>query len=412
MGDQSRIEKGMPPPQEQRCGCLERIGLGILRSLLSHWKGDQLVLSLPNGRRLVLGDEAGRAVEIHVHDLCFFRRLLLRSDLGFAESYMESEWSTPDLAAVLRSFSRQRTTEAASKWNLPAKWIEWIKHRLRANTLPGSRRNIVAHYDLGNDFYALWLDPGMQYSTGIFRTDQDSLEKAQDLKLRTVIEKLDLRPGMRVLEIGSGWGELGVRIVRDAGCLLKTATLSDEQFRHVQARIETEGLRDKMQVVLQDYRKLEGTFDRVVSIEMIEAVGFENLPTYFAQVEKRLAPGGKAVLEAITIPEDRYAAYLQNTDFIQTYIFPGAHCPSLQAMVDAIAQATHLQIRNIDSYAPDYAQTLKIWRERFNANWERIAALGYDVRFRKMWEYYLASCEAGFRESIIGLVQIVMEKPA
>lgn len=397
--------------QVRRWSLRERLGLGVLRGLLSTWKGIRLELALPGGIRKVLGDpQASHTVEMQVHNPRFFSRVLLRSDLGFAESYMENEWSTPNLVQLLQAFSRQHTTETVSWWNLPAHFIEWIHHRMRSNTVLGSRRNIVAHYDLGNDFYSLWLDRSLQYSTAIFQPGTLSLEEAQDLKIRTVINKLDLQPGMRVLEIGSGWGELGIRIARDKGCHLTTATLSSEQFRHVSQRILDEGLQDQIEVVLQDYRNLKGSYDRVVSIEMIEAVGFENLPTYFAQIDRLLVPQGKALIEAITIPEFRYAAYLRNTDFIQTYIFPGAHCPSLQAIVNAIAKATRMQISAVDSYAQDYAKTLEIWRQRFLAQWETIEKLGHNKRFRNMWEYYLAGCEAGFRESIIGLVQIAMEK--
>lgn len=390
---------------------LQMLGLRLMRRALSTWKGDQLLLTLPDGSEQIMGDaNAANTWILKIHDNAFFKRLLLGSDLGFAESYLQGEWTTPDLVCLLEAFARQQSTEADSLLNLPLRVYEAIQHRLRDNTRKGSRRNIVAHYDLGNDFYFQWLDTNRQYSSAVFPTPTSSLEEAQDLKLKTLIQRLQLKPGMKVLEIGSGWGELGIRIARDHACFVTTLTLSEEQHKHVSKRISAENLSGMLEIRLQDYRDVQGQFDAVVSIEMIEAVGHKHLPEYFEKIESLLKPRGRAVIQAITMPSDRYARYLLQTDFIQAYIFPGAHCPSMEAMVSAMGKKTHLKLEQVQDYCQDYGYTLKAWRERFMEKWEQIAPLGFDLRFRRMWEYYLAYCEAGFRAEKIGLVQMALVK--
>lgn len=389
----------------------QAMGMGLLQKALSHWQGDQLQLTLPDQSVHLLGDAlAFRTWEIRVHKKSFFKHLILGSDLGFAESYLQGEWSTPDLARLLEAFARQQSTEAESLWSLPWRIVQNWRHRLRSNTRKGSKRNIAAHYDLGNDFYFQWLDTHHQYSSAIFPHEHASLEAAQDHKLNTLIQRLDPKPGMSILEIGSGWGELAIRLARDYACKVTTLTLSEQQYAYVNHRIAKENLSPSLEIRLQDYRDVQGTFDAVVSIEMIEAVGHENLPTYFAQIQRLLKPQGRAVLQAITMPEHRYKRYLRETDFIQTYIFPGGHCPSVQAMVDAMSKSTTLKVLQVQDYALDYAKTLQEWRKRFFATWSTIAPLGFDERFQRMWEYYLCYCEAGFRASRIGLVQLALQK--
>jgi cyclopropane-fatty-acyl-phospholipid synthase len=347
---------------------------------------------------------------MQVRDTRLFRRLLLRADLGFGEGYTAGEWESSDLVGLLEAFVRQGARED----NVFSRWIrgaDWLRHKLNANTLAGSERNVQAHYDLGNDFYKEWLGPTMQYSAGIYAKPNSSLEDAQDLKLRTLIAKLEVKPGTRVLEIGSGWGELAVRLVRDHGCQVTTVTLSRQQHAWVTERAKALGLADRLDARLQDYRDIDGSFDRIVSVEMIEAVGHENLPTYFAKLETLLAPGGHAVVQAITVPDRNYSRYLRRTDWIQAHIFPGAVCPSLSAMQKAMAKGSRLVLRQLEDIGPHYARDLAHWRERFLDAWPRLQKLGFDERFRRMWTYYLSYCEAGFSQRKLGDVQMILSRP-
>jgi cyclopropane-fatty-acyl-phospholipid synthase len=394
--------------KEAKLSFLERAGLRGLARAVSHWHGESILLTLPDGKEWKLGD-LGTAPrhQIAVRNPRIFRRILLRADLGLGEGFVAGDWESPDLAGLLQAFVRQGAKED-TLWSRSLRVVDWFQHRLNANTLAGSEKNIRAHYDLGNDFYKAWLGPTMQYSAGIYPTPDASLEASQDLKLATLIEKLQVKPGMHVLEIGSGWGELAVRLVRDHGCLVTTVTLSLEQHAWVQARVRELGLEGRLDARVQDYRAVEGRFDRVVSVEMIEAVGHENLSTYFRCIEERLKPGGHAVIQAITVPEQNYARYLRRTDWIQAHVFPGAVCPSIQAMVEAMGEGSRLVLRHLEDIGPHYARNLAHWRERFLAAWPSLQTLGFDDRFRRLWTYYLAYCEAGFAQRKLGDVQMIL----
>jgi len=389
---------------------LERAGLRALEKAVSRWNGEAIALELPDGTRRVLGD-ANSSVHhaMRVREGRFFRRILLRADLGFGESFTAGEWDSPDLVALLEAFVRQGARED-NFWSRALRATDWLRHRLNANTLAGSERNIQAHYDLGNDFYKEWLGPTMQYSAGIYHTEHSTLEDAQDLKLRTLIAKLEVRPGMRVLEIGSGWGELAVRLVRDHGCHVTTVTLSKQQHAWVRERVTKLGIESSLDARLQDYREVTGTFDRIVSVEMIEAVGHENLPVYFAKLESLLARGGHAVIQAITVPEQSYARYLRRTDWIQAHIFPGAVCPSISAMLEAMAKGSRLVLRQLEDIGPHYSRDLAHWRDRFLSAWPRLQQLGFDDRFKRLWTYYLAYCGAGFSQRKLGDVQLILAR--
>lgn len=389
---------------------LERAGLRALARAVSHWKGDAIALTLPDLREMVVGDRGAiPAHRMRIRDGRFFRRILLRGDLGFGESFTAGEWDSPDLVGLLETFVRQGAKED-TWWRRGLRLADWFQHRLNANTLAGSERNIQAHYDLGNDFYKEWLDPSMQYSAGIYAGPDSTLDEAQDLKLRTLIAKLQVRPGLDILEIGSGWGELAVRLVRDHGCRVTTVTLSREQHSWVLDRAKDLGISDRLEARLQDYREVEGRFDRIVSVEMVEAVGHENLPVYFGKIESLLAPGGHAVLQAITVAERDYARYLRRTDWIQAHIFPGAVCPSISAMLQAMSKSSRLVLRQLEDIGPHYARDLANWREGFLAAWPRLQALGFDERFQRLWTYYLAYCEAGFSQRKIGDVQMILSR--
>jgi cyclopropane-fatty-acyl-phospholipid synthase len=389
---------------------LERTGLRALEKAVSHWRKEGIALELPDGTRRVLGDAHANARHgMRIRDGRFFRRIVLRADLGFGESFTAGEWDSPDLTALLEAFVRQGARED-NFWSRSLRALDWLRHRMNANTLSGSERNIQAHYDLGNDFYKEWLGPTMQYSAGIYPNANATLEEAQDLKLRTLIAKLQVKPGMRVLEIGSGWGELAVRLVRDHGCHVTTVTLSRQQHAWVRDRATNLGIEDRLDARLQDYREVTGTFDRIVSVEMIEAVGHENLPVYFGKVDALLAAGGHAVIQAITVPDQTYSRYLRRTDWIQAHIFPGAVCPSISALQTAMTKGSRLVLRQLEDIGPHYAKDLANWRERFLSAWPRLQTLGFDERFKRLWTYYLSYCEAGFSQRKLGDVQLILSR--
>ncbi len=284
-------------------------------------------------------------------------------------------------------------------------------HALQRNTRSGSRRNIAAHYDLGNDFFRLFLSADLMYSSALFADEHEDLDSASTRKLDAICRKLDLRPGDRVVEIGTGWGGFAVHAARHYGCHVTTTTISREQYALAAERIAAAGLGDRVGLLLQDYRDLRGQYDKLVSIEMIEAIGHQYLDTYFATLGRLLAPGGLALVQAITIEDHRYAQALRAVDFIKRHIFPGSFIPSVSAMLGAMARGSDLGLVQQQDFGHSYALTLKAWRERFLARLAEVRALGYDERFIRMWEFYLAYCEGGFRERSIGVSHLVLAKP-
>ncbi|MCB9497757.1 MAG: class I SAM-dependent methyltransferase [Fibrobacteria bacterium] len=404
----SRVEEASA--ETLRLGWLEQAGLSALGKAVEHWKREALMVSLPDGSRLKLGDPTANSVQdIRVLSPRFFRRILFRGDLGFGESFTDGDWESTDLPSLLKSFVRQGSRED-TWWRRGLRVVDAVRHRMRANTLEGSKRNIQAHYDLGNAFYAAWLDPSMQYSAGIYARPDSTLEDSQDLKLKTLIAKLVPRPGLRILEIGSGWGELAIRLARDHGCRVTTVTLSPSQHSWVVERVRKEGLEHLVDARIQDYREISGTFDRIVSVEMVEAVGHENLPGYFSRLDAMLVPGGHAVIQAITTAEQNYDRYRRRTDWIQAYIFPGAVCPSIGAMISAMTESSRLVVRQIEDIGPHYARNLAHWRERFLDAWPKLERLGFDDNFRRSWTYYLSYCEAGFSQRKLGDIQMVLSR--
>jgi cyclopropane-fatty-acyl-phospholipid synthase len=316
-------------------------------------------------------------------------------DVGFAEAYADGDWSTPDLRAL---FDLALQNEAALTRTTDGWWVtralRRLYHRQRANSRRGSRWNIAAHYDLGNDFYAKWLDRGMNYSSALYESDVQTIEQAQAAKLTRVVELLEIEGGERVLEIGCGWGGMADRLVRDHACLLTGVTLSIEQLSYARRRLaDAEGRAD---LRLQDYRDIEGRFDRIVSIEMMEAVGEEYWALYFDTLRERLRDGGIAVLQIITIAEERFAAYRARPDFIQRHIFPGGMLPTDDIIRSEAARAG-LRLVAHECFGQSYARTLQEWRLRFLQSWPQLERMGFDRRFRRLWEYYLIYCEAGFR---------------
>jgi len=347
---------------------------------------------------------------LEVHSPAFYRQLL-RGSLGLAEAHMDGLWSSPDLVALVRLGARN-----GDALDRPRRWLRPLVGPARAlgrarNTIHRSRRQIAAHYDLGNDLFALFLDERMMYSSAVFPRAGATLEDAALHKLELVCRKLDLCPGDHLLEIGTGWGGLAIHAAREHGCRVTTTTISREQHDHAVAAVRAAGLEDRVTVLLRDYRELEGSYDKLVSIEMIEAVGWKDFGTFFARCSDLLAPHGLMLLQAITIDDRAYHVEKGNRSFISTYIFPGGCLPSSEIIARCVARRTDLHAVGLQDITADYAETLRHWRRRFLARLDQVAALGYDERFQRLWNLYLAYCEAGFSERRIRDVQLLLAKP-
>ena len=384
----------------------------LLATLGARLQTGQLTVETPSGERMVFGGNAdGPVASLQIHRWRSIRRLVLGGDLGFAESYIDGDWSSPDLAALIEFALRNETAlGSAIMGTAPLRLLNRLRHLARPNTLRGSRRNIAQHYDLGNEFYARWLDPSMTYSSAFYADERASLEQAQAAKIARAIERLDLAGGERVLEIGCGWGALAEALAARHGSRVTGLTLSKEQRAYAEARLAQAGLADRTEICLRDYREQKGLFDRIVSIEMFEAVGETHWPKFFEVVRERLARGGSAVLQIITIADERFETYRRAADFIQRYIFPGGMLPSPSALREQIARAG-LSLAALENFGASYARPLAEWNQRFQRGWADIAALGFDARFKRMWEYYLAYCEAGFRAGTIDVGLYRIEKP-
>lgn len=386
---------------------LPAVASAALRRLLRGLACGQLVLDTPCGRNVHDGGRPGPQARLTLHSWRSLWRLLADGNVGFARSYIERDWSSPDLAALLELACRNAAMSSRTP-PAPVRALRRLQHALRRNTPRGSRRNIAAHYDLGNEFFAHWLDEGMTYSSALFSSPDQRLEDAQRAKLDRVIDWLDLAVGQDVLEIGFGWGSLAERMIRRRGCRLTGLTLSVEQLAYANNRLSTLGLSQAADLRLQDYRDIEGAFDRIVSIEMLEAVGEQYWPAFFGKLTELLRPNGVAVLQVITIDERYFENYRRNPDFVQRYIFPGGMLPTVTAIKEEVHRAG-LDLQAAESFGASYALTLAAWRERFERSWPVIELLGFDQVFKRMWEYYLAYCEAGFRAGAldVGLYRIV-----
>jgi cyclopropane-fatty-acyl-phospholipid synthase len=339
-------------------------------------------------------------------------RVLTGGSLAAAEAWIDGEWETHQLTTLLQllALNSQVLGRLESGFRLLGKPVERLRHWTRRNSRDRARENIAAHYDLGNAFYAHFLDEDLLYSSALFTGDEQELDQAQRAKMARLCEQLALTPDDHLLEIGTGWGAMAEYAARHYGCRVTTTTLSQEQYRWATARIARAGLQDKVQVLLCDYRDLTGEFDKLVSVEMIEAVGQRYLPTFFRTCQARLRPGGRMAIQAITIQDQRYRDYSKSVDFIQRYIFPGGFLPSITAMSELMTRHTDFVVRNLFDMGPDYARTLAHWRQRFVNAWQEIESLGFDDRFRRMWLYYFGYCEAGFNARTISVVQLTAER--
>lgn len=370
---------------------------------LSRMRFGKLSLELPDGQCLEFGSLAngGPVARAVIHDVRVVRRIFKHGDIGLGETYMDGGWSSPDLTALIELALLNEDSLSQAFFG---KWIaslgNFVRHFMSRNTKNGSRRNITYHYDLGNDFYSLWLDKSMTYSSALFENDKQDLIDAQDNKYRHIARLANVSEGDRVLEIGCGWGGFAEVAAREFNANVDGITLSDEQLAYARKRLHEKGLADQTRFHLRDYRDQQGRYDAIVSIEMFEAVGEENWDTYFQTLKRNLKENGKAVLQVITIDEARFDKYRKTVDFIQRYIFPGGLLPSKTAFIEAAAR-NGLTARLKTEFGGDYAETLRLWREEFHARWGRIEKLGFDERFKRMWEFYLQYCEAGFRQKSI-----------
>jgi cyclopropane-fatty-acyl-phospholipid synthase len=375
--------------------------------------------------QLVLQDALGRVefgaptdahpgiVHVRVLDTDFYREVAANGSVGVGEAYMDGRWCCDDLLGLVQLLVRNRDL-------LDGMETGWAKlggmalrawHALRRNTREGSRRNIAAHYDLGNDFFRLFLSPDLMYSSAMWAGSDDTLEAASTRKLERICRKLNLQPTDRVVEIGTGWGGFALHAAQHYGCHVTTTTISREQHALASERIAAASLCDRVTLLLDDYRDLDGQYDKLVSIEMVEAIGASYLDTYFGCLGRLLKPHGKALIQAITIEDHRYSQALNSVDFIKRHVFPGAFIPSINALLAAKTRASDLSLVHLEDFGESYARTLGVWRERFMGNLPQVRAQGYDERFIRLWEYYLAYCEGGFSERSIGVAHLLLAKP-
>jgi cyclopropane-fatty-acyl-phospholipid synthase len=386
---------------------IERLFARMLRGL----KDGSLRINFPGGASVVVGDCSHSLLELSIVDSRFFKKVMAGGSIGFGEAYVDGLWTAPDLTALLSLLAKNQKDIGRLRkgFSLLTQKLNALYHRARRNTVEKSKENIQEHYDLSNAFYETFLDPTMTYSSAYFKSSEETLEEAQWNKIDRMLDLAGVKAGDHILEIGSGWGALAQRAA-ERGCTVKTITLSEEQYAYAKDRFLKAGLTDQIEIELRDYRHLHGQFDAVLSCEMIEAVGREYLESYFQVVRDSLKPGAKAVLQSITIPDERYEAYSRGCDWIQKHIFPGGHLPSPGALKANVCKTGQMQIQRMDSFGHDYAETLKRWAHAFNSAQARVNELGFDAKFCRKWNYYLSYCEAGFMNDLIDVQHVVIER--
>jgi cyclopropane-fatty-acyl-phospholipid synthase len=352
------------------------------------------------------------SLTITIHDSRTYRMILFGGGTGAAEAYMKGHWSSNDMTALIEHFIKNRETleRLEGGYHRFMVLIDKIIHRLRKNTPSGSKKNIAAHYDLSNDFYKLWLDKRMMYSAAIFQTENSDIEDASENKLKIICNKLGLNSGDHLCEVGTGWGGMAIYAAKNYGCKVMTTTISEEQFNFASARIQEEGLNDKINIVKQDYRELSGTYSKLVSVEMIEAVGHEFLGSFFNKCNSLLQPKGKGLIQAITIADHLYEQAKHKVDFIQKMIFPGGALSSIEVLTRLAEEEGQFRVIDLESIGPHYAQTLRVWRKRFLKHIDEVKKLGFNHDFIRMWEFYFCYCEGGFNQKTIDDYHMVLEK--
>ena len=402
----------LPALLSKRSGAGISLGLRLLMFMLKGIKIGQLDVHLPNGEtRHFRGSERPELHGvINIHNGAMIRHVLKNGEVGFGEAYMDGQWDSPDLASLLTvMYLNEPYYLGPYEKNFVSRFLGWLKHKGRANTKKKALENIQFHYDLGNDFYEQWLDDTMAYSSGVFLKPSDSLKEAQLNKFANMYERLDLKPEHRLLEIGSGWGGFAIYAAQRSGCSVHSVTLSKEQLEEARRRAEAAGVADRVTFELRDYRDVEGQYDRVVSIEMYEAVGEEFWPTYFGTIQRVLKSGGRAAIQGITIHPEIFDNYRGKIDFIQKYIFPGGMLATPGVFTDVAARAG-LTTQRPEFFARDYADTLAIWHHNLMQVQDTVVKM-FDQRFLRMWRYYLAYCECGFRVERVNLMQVTLTKP-
>lgn len=386
----------------------------LLLNTLKSIQGGQIHV-IDGEEKISLGGRTSDDLEatVTVLEPKFYTEAVWGGNLGAAEAYLQGLWSCDDLTKLVRIFARN--LDVASTMNKGVARIAGLAarvyHRMRDNSVTGSKKNIHEHYDLGNDFFSLFLDPTMMYSSGCFESPETTMEEASIEKIDRICRKLKIKESDHLLEIGTGWGGFAEYAAKNYGCKITTTTISEEQFKLANERIKKAGLQNRVKIILEDYRDLNGQYDKIVSIEMIEAVGDKYFNTYFKKCGELLKPGGLMVLQAITIPDQRYADYIRSTDFIQRYIFPGGCLPSVNVMSKCVSTQSNMEVVDLEDFAPSYARTLQLWRDRFFERIDEVREQGFSERFIRMWDYYLCYCEAAFLERATGVVQMMLAKP-
>jgi len=384
----------------------------MVLTMMNHLRSGRLTI-YENGRTLTFGPGNGPEAVIQVRDPVFYTRVVIDGTIGAAESYVEGQWDTDDLTAVIRIILRNQPVLDRMD-NRLAKFVKpllRLAHWRRHNSKKGARQNILAHYDLGNDMYQTFLDPAMMYSSAIYPKETSTLEEAAVHKLDVICRQLNLGPEDRVIEIGAGWGGFAIHAASRYGCRVTTTTISDAQYEEAQRRIQAAGLQDRITLLKTDYRELTGRYDKLVSIEMIEAVGHRYMPAFMKTCESLLTPDGIMLIQAITIKDQLYRSYLKSVDFIQRHIFPGGCLPATHHLLQVLTDHTDMVVRKLTDFGLDYAKTLNHWRQRFTASRDTLERLGYDQRFRRLWEFYLCYCEGGFLERSISVIHLVATMP-
>lgn len=393
----------------------ERFCFNRVNGFLQRLRLGQLEITLPDGQVIRFGeDRAQVAATLRVHSWRLFPRIVRGGDVGLGEAYVEGLWDSDDVVGLIELFHHNielfDAAEANPSW--PQRLLNRALHLSRRNRRGRSKDNIAAHYDLGNSLFELFLDQSWSYSSAIFDSPGESLESAQRRKISRLLALAQLQPGQRLLEIGCGWGSLAVEAARTLDCHVTGITLSENQLHSARERAAAAGVSDRIDFQLCDYRDVEGRFDRIVSVEMLEAVGHEFLGTFFRRCDTLLAPGGRVVIQVITVPDQRYDGYRRGCDWIQKHIFPGGLAPSLSALCHAMTRDSRFVVESLDNIGAHYATTLRHWRQRFDAHCNEAERRGYDARFRRLWRYYLSYCEAGFAAGTFGDLQLVLVRPS
>lgn len=412
MNSVATSERCSPAIKAKAPSFLDGLAKQMVLRLLGAMQFGQIVVRDGEGR-WTFGTDETLIAHITVRDSSFYRQVVFGGSIGAGEAYIDHLWDVDDLAVLSRIMVLNM--ELLDRMERGLGWIlqifRLLGHAVNSNSRKGSKRNILAHYDLGNEMYRAFLDPTMMYSSAIYANGSTTLEEASYHKLEIICKKLDLQPTDRVIEIGSGWGGFAIHAARNYGCHVTTTTISDAQYAEAKSRIEAAGLTDRITLLQSDYRDLHGSFDKLVSIEMVEAVGRKYLPTFFKKCGELLVENGTMLLQAITIRDNKYDQYARSVDFIQRHIFPGGHVPSVTKMVNLLTEKTDMVVRSLEDFGLDYARTLRDWRWRFTKAFPSLREHGYDERFRRLWEFYFCYCEGGFQERSISVVHLLASRP-